>query len=257
MKRTVLILLLIFLSSPAHSYDWTQDANCQGAWLFTEGSGTSVADSSQNTNTGNFKGAGEPAWAAMAGTNAPSYSSYMVTYDATDDYINAGTDTSLNFTTQDFSIVSWVITGDNSIQGLIANRGQYGSDGYYFQLIGGELQLVIRTSGANKTQLTNNTPVANDTWTHVVAIRTGTQQLDIFADGVECSYSTTADAANLITSARPYLIGQYAGPSTTLGWNGSIGEQAAFDKSLDSTDINDIMDNGLVQAAAGRTRRFF
>ena len=39
--------------------------------------------------------------------------------------------------------------------------------------------------------------------------------------------------------------------------NGDVDEVAIFDDVLDSTDVNDIMDNGLVQVAAGRTRRMF
>ena len=35
--------------------NYTQDASCQAAYLFAEGTGTSVDDASPNTNTGTFK----------------------------------------------------------------------------------------------------------------------------------------------------------------------------------------------------------
>ncbi len=38
-----------------------------GLWHMDEGSGTTIADSSGNGNTGNFKAAGEPAWAGSDG----------------------------------------------------------------------------------------------------------------------------------------------------------------------------------------------
>ena len=58
--------------------DYTADATCKGAWLFTEGSGTSVADASGEGNTGTFVADGRPAWSSTVPTygegGSPSYS---------------------------------------------------------------------------------------------------------------------------------------------------------------------------------------
>jgi len=88
--------------------DYTADSACQGAWLFTEGSGTTV-DNAEGTSSydGAFKGTGEPAWVgSVTGTNAPpAYATDCVDYDGSDDYISCGN--VYEFADGAFSVGGW------------------------------------------------------------------------------------------------------------------------------------------------------
>ena len=107
--------------------DYTQDVNCQGAWLFVEGTGTTVGDVSQNTNTGNFKASGEPLW--TTGGPSRAYLSNYAAYDNFDDYIKCGSDSSLD----DMAAVTFVIwaypdTDGGDHRGAFYSKNEFGDD---------------------------------------------------------------------------------------------------------------------------------
>jgi len=79
--------------------------------------------------------------------------------------------------------------------------------------------------------------------------------LIIYVDGTAETENTTTTINNFRTGvplrfARPenQLWGTFAGKQT---------ETSIFSRELSSTEINDIMDNGLVGTAGGAVRRFF
>lgn len=258
MGRILLLLSLIVWLSVSSvfagigvDYD---DANCQGAWLFTEGSGTTVADDSQNTNTGNFKDTGEPAWASMAGTNAPSYSDYMVDFDGSNDFIDCGTDSSLDPGTDDFTFIQWVRSNDTDCFSL-STRSSSTTDGYEFLIGGGATagDWSMRVDGAVGSSYSPVVSGLNDGKWHFLC---GTLTYEVspygkfWVDGVdEVDIERNPGA---ITNSQNFYFGRRG---TLFGFSDYSGESAVFNRDLDSTEINDIMDNGLAGAVAPPTRR--
>lgn len=98
MKRIVAVLFtaLFLLPVTAWATNYTADVNCTAAYLFTEGSGTTVADSSPSANTGTFNASGHPAWSA----NVPSYA--VSGQAAGSVKFNGTTGDLINCTTNDF-----------------------------------------------------------------------------------------------------------------------------------------------------------
>lgn len=233
--------------------DYTQDANCKGAWLFKEGSGN-VDDSSSNSNTGVFASSGHPAWASMSGTNAPSYAPYRANFDGSDnDYIDCGNNSSLNVTTSDFSVGGWInaygtVTGDDNVPFC---RGQYAQDGWFMeQVTGWGLQFAESANPLAYAKATT-TIDGNDTWRHFWGVRS-TNTIILYINGVaEANYIHRDAAVNLTTSTKNFYIGRYN--ATGAGWLGSISESGFFDKALNSTEINEIYDYGLAGSAETAT----
>ncbi len=249
LKQMAIILLLIFLSpSLAHAYNWCNDANAQGCWLFAEGSGTTIADSSSNTNTATFKGAGEPAWAAMAGTNAPSYADNMVTYDGVNDYIEVTDDASITFGTSDFSGVQWmrsVVTPADSFP-VTMGKGDTGAGEWMVRQITGTTRFYGDVGDVNPT---NSATTNDDEWHHLAwTIDQGGTSANIWVDGVAGSADSTWTAD--FNDGTALRFGN-ADADGNRFWDGQTAECALFDDLLDETDINDIMDNGLLQAPSG------
>jgi len=238
-KKVLLLNLIVLIVSPAWAVDYTQDANCVGAWLFTEGSGQTVADSSANSNTGNFKDTGEPAWNAMAGTNAPSYSDYMVTFDG-NDYITL---TDIAFTDK-ITVCVWVYsTAVNAFDHVISEWTSFGITGYTDNTI----RFGVETTTAKSTE---KPAILQDRWIHVVGVYDGVD-ITIYLNGSE--QGTPVAQTGNVSGTGGLRIGRYSG-GTANNWTGSMGEQALFDIDLDSTEINDIMDNGLAPAAPSARR---
>ncbi|MCK4881934.1 MAG: discoidin domain-containing protein, partial [Candidatus Omnitrophica bacterium] len=230
--------------------DYTQDTNCQGAWLFVEGSGTTVGDASGNTNTGNFKGTGEPVWAA---TSSPKpYSSRYVNFDGADDYINSGDVADL---TGNFTIVMWINadtwdTAANDYNGLISKRDD--SAGMAWELFymnavdkgasNEGISFWWGNSGANEWQ--TQVKPSTGSWHHL-AITRGGNNFTVYLDGINKASTTNANVIPSNTdNVRFGILGADETDVDTF-FDGTMDEVAIFDRVLSPAEIQDIMDYGL------------
>ena len=255
MVRALLItLLLSLLSLPVFAVDYCADGNNQGCWLFTEGSGETVADDSQNTNTGNFKGAGEPAW--YNATSPAAYTDWAVDFDGNDDVINCGTDASIELTTH--SLVLWASPDVVNVTQAFNDKGDDNLKRSFFIDPTGKLKTQINRVTDNQSRTSNASTISAGSWQHIGMTFTGNigaTAIIIYHAGVEVSYSAGSNGTGAITdfSANAFLIGDSVNGS--FSYNGKLTEVGLFDDVLNSTEINDIMDNGLqpaVAAAAGQ-----
>ena len=85
--------------------DYTADANCEGAYLLSEGTGTTAADSSGEGLTFTFKGSGEPAWDSNGKPN--THYTNSIKFDGTDDYAYHDDDTKLGLDAGEGTILCW------------------------------------------------------------------------------------------------------------------------------------------------------
>jgi len=251
------ILLLLLLPRSSWATDYCADGNCQGCWLFTEGSGD-VADSSTNTNTGTFKGVGEPAWESMAGTNAPSYADYMVHFDGSDDFINWGSDASLDNDGQSpLSIVFWAHPDTTASGDRPIGKAALGGTGYWGvrQDSGssGRLDFFKDWSSGDVLTTFNNESFADGEWQHMVFTWTGGDNsggtdVVLWRNGTEFGIGSTTQGGTARSDAALDL---------TVGTNydGKMTEIAFFDDVLTEVEANDIMDNGLQPAEAPAAAR--
>ena len=136
--RLTALSLLVLSTNNLWAIDYTQDANCQVAYLMLEGSGTSVADSSQNSNTlDDFKANGEPAWGSTTPNPPDTYVPYYLEYDGDNDYAIADNHTSFEFApTESFTILAWIYMVDND------NVHRFVSKLVYVFLLHGERSVV-------------------------------------------------------------------------------------------------------------------
>ena len=249
MKRIFLSLLFLLLVwGKCWATDYTQDARCVGAYIFSEGSGTTVADSSGTGNTGNFKGNGEPAWSS---TVPGTFVSYSANFDGTDDRISLGSvgsaDPDFTWGTGDFTLIFWTYTDSwgSGARGIIGAKVTDGSSGWLLYCDGGSpTKINGRLSGTNNFFTTTAMPTGS--WSHWALTR---------ASGTNLTWYYLGSSDN--TGTNNSDISLSLGDTTWLGWNethngyfdGLITDLGLFNNDLSSTEINDIMDNGLVGAA--------
>lgn len=237
MARVLLSLLLLSLVFPVYATDFTQDANCERAYLFTEGSGTTV-DNAEGTaaRDGTFKGSGEPAWTS----DVPAgYSNYSVDYDDNDDFISS-VDPSL---TDSMTIMSWAKSDDADFGSSHVNSFH---PGFFLTSDGStNMRFAVATPGENSVVLDSYSNLGL-TWHHYVGVYDdGVTADDIitYVDGVE---KNTASESGNIDTGGDYNLGSYWGSHTsTFCWDGHIAESAIFSRNLTLTEINEIFDNSL------------
>jgi len=218
------------------------DADCEGAWRFQEGSGLVTADESQNTNTGDFKGAGEPSW--QSGDPPKAYQLYYPNFQ--DDYIDVGLDSTINFGSQSgdrWSHTSWIRVESlaPSWQVIICRRDSGGSQGYIWGFnSAGTLFLAGVGIGTNYGGVGALASV--DTWYFAAMSLSLAHDISFYIDGV-LSGTPAAFASSRRTNNNTWIGRSKFG--TSAPFYGDMGEQSAFSRPLDSTEINAIMDDGL------------
>lgn len=236
MKKWLLLLIFSVLFPTLAWAQMKDDPNCQGAWLFTEGSGTTVADSSQNANTLTFKAAAnDPSWSA----DVPAVYAAGSTYYDGDDAASVADHASLDFAGA-FSIVSWAKreTGEYILQ-------RYNSDGYRLRRNASNLwNLAVWVDTLGDDAVSDNTTGAD--WTHICGVRQADGTLLLYIGGV-LQVDTGTISGAIDVAAKLWFGANFTGGSNYF--TGYISESGLFDDVLTPTEINDIKDNGLAGGA--------
>ncbi len=197
-----------------------------------------------------FPGTFAPTLFAAAGyTNELS-----TTFDGVDEYIDCGTDASLQFERTDpFSISAWVkhdsltdyqayfctIDGTNNFRGIQFNKHNN------HKLAA---TLIANVSGGGILTVHGDTTLIVDTWHHVVFTWDGSRVIagiKLYVDGVlqvNTPVSNTTLNATIINPV-PMALGRR--PQGIYYMNGHIDESAFWDKELSGTEVSEIYNSGV------------
>lgn len=167
--KYLITLLFIFCSGQAYATNYCS-GNAQACYLFTEGSGTSVADSTGNGNTGTFNSSGHPAWSG----SVPSYGVFgsaagSVNYSTagSSEIISTGTANTLAPYNGAWTFCSWIYPTVDVVGGgdpRIFARGSV-----YFALAATKLLYISIAGAVEGDFFTANNAVTYNTWQHVCA----------------------------------------------------------------------------------------
>ncbi len=162
-------------------------------------------------------------------------------FNGTSDYINAGTSSTLDFSTS-FTIDAWIYrsaTQNSSDSAIVSKIGNSGASypGYMLYYNGNTVDLYI--NGGNRANSTTIIPA--NTWTHVTGVWTGTLA-QIYINGVlsvSSSYSTAPTS-----SSHPLYIGRYDSVLTRM-FTGSIDEVRISNIARSANEIRASYEYGL------------
>ena len=192
-----------------------------GYWSFEDGTSTKATDFSGNGNTGTLTNMEAADW--VAGKRGKALS-----FDGTNDYVDAGAATSLHLTTA-LTISSWVKTNSlaASAREVVAKSG-----GYYWLGMHTAKARFLTFTGGNDT-LDSNASLVTDRWYHLVGTWSTTDNtLRLYIDGVlDNSLSSTGNISD--NAAANLLIGGDA----TVTWNGSIDEVRIYNRALSPAEV--------------------
>jgi len=246
MKTVLLILTMVLVISTAQALignicfaaDYTQDPSCQGAWLFKEGSGATVADSSQNSNTATFGSGGDaPAWAS--GSPPPVEGSSYIYFD--NDELKIENHPSLKPASDQLTVVGWA-TFDvkKSYDPIIGTRWGYV---LLSTTTGTKPSFLINTENGGTTLYSSSQWTDDDigTWHHFAGVYDGST-IKIYVDGVEEGSEAASGSLHYHYSSERISIGEII---YSCSLSGNVAEVALFDRALSQAEINDIMNNGL------------
>ena len=219
--------------------NYASSANLQGHWRMEEGSGTSVADSSSNSNAATLNNS--PTFS----TDVPAWSNnYSLDFDGTNDYLSTSLVTNTYDLKNGFSASLWVKLDDVSTTQDFFGRYGASTGRFYFGITGSNVRAAIGTSFDTST-LSHG--MATGVWYHVAYTFSGgssgtfTYYLNGSSVGT-ISFTWTSDSG----SYEPMHIGGLKNGSNLYQnpTNGKIDEFALYDSTLSASDITAIYNSG-------------
>ena len=174
-----------------------------GCWNLDETSGLTAADSSGAGNNGTLVNG--PTWNPAGGKIGGA-----LVFDGTDDYVNLGTNSSLNFeSSAPFTIAAWVKTTAN--YGMIVSFRSSTDGGPVIDLaVGydggadnpGKAMILVRQDGGGGGSYAHviGGSVNNGQWHHVAVVRGSGSTIELFLDGISQGTASDTQSGGAITT---------------------------------------------------------
>jgi hypothetical protein len=199
----------------------------------------SAADSSGNGNDFTYHGSAATYVADESGT-----ASHALRFNGTDEYIDAPNTTVANFTSGNFSIVTYLTNTISDFSGspFLWGNTVFGSPGYYmFQHLafGGdslaaELQFAWNDNTGDHTIASNDRDIVPNVNYCVVFVRNGTSG-KIYVNGVDQTQAGQPTIGTINSSSSKFTLGKYLGNSNFLP--GKVQQLIIYSRALTPTEV--------------------
>jgi hypothetical protein len=222
----------------ADSGNYASSANLIGYWKMEENTGTSIADSSSNSNAATLTNG--PAFSS----DVPLFNYFSLDFDGTNDYLSTSLVTNTYSFKNGFSASLWVKLDDVSTTQDFFGRYGNSTGRFYFGISGTKVRAAIGTSYDTST-LSHG--MSTGTWYHVAYTFSGgssgtfTYYLNGSSVGT-ISFTWTTDSG----SYEPMHIGglKNGGNVHQNPTNGKLDELALYNSALSASDITAIYNSG-------------
>jgi len=209
----------------------------QGYWMFDEGAGTTVADSSSFGNHGTIMGA---TWTASGKFGS------ALEFDGTDDYIEINGYKGV-LGTQSRTVTAWVKTGADRHMDIISWGNNYAGEKWLFSTTGvgsrSEPTGVLRLN-VSSGYITGSTRVTDDQWHHIAAVLEDNGSADVndvvlYVDGESDTATKVVPQAIHTTIGTNVRIGA-SSDGTSRFFEGSIDSVRVYERAISSTEISNM-----------------
>ena len=239
---------MLMLSQQAFATTYCTDASIGACWLMNDTSGN-LADSSGKANT-------LTSWYGTATYSATGQFGTAITLNNSPFYNSSGTSIQVSLP---ITLTVWLKPASvTANQVIYSNAGMYGgSTGaqngvWMFLNSSGQVQCGFGDgggSGSSHQQIaTTTSSLTNSTYTHVACVIQGSSNIQIYFNGSSQSVSNAGSGGSISYSGGGELyttIGRDAYGNYSSTMTATYDELAQFDRALSSTEISNIMNNGL------------
>ena len=167
---------------------------------------------------------------------------YSLSFDGTNDYVDCGSDSSLDVGTSDFTACAWFKVISNGYSHAIIAKGTSldTGNGWAISFFQGDMNIYLDTGDGTTRQGvdTANNSIEYNKWHHVAATRSNsTNTLKLYLDGVFTFENSIATNDDLGDSSIPFEIGSSA---NNRYLNGNVSDVAYYNTALTSSQIKTI-----------------
>jgi hypothetical protein len=180
---------------------------------------------------------------------SPTPPTYGLEFDGIDDYVALGNATALGFTSQNFTIETWIKPGNVTKGMMIFSRHNWNNDGYRLQTGSlGNLVFFTFQSGASQLSQTSSHVLTIDDWYHVAVVRQGAS-VRLWVNGVDSTNITGSHIDPAYSALRTaYIATHYALQEM---FDGSISEVRVWNYARSESEIKADMYNELTSSESG------
>ena len=218
-------------STGIYSWDWSCMQVEQKSYVtnFVAGTrGTTVAtgggwaDLSANGNNGEL----------VNGVRESSNNGGSLTFDGSDDYVNCGSPSTLNFGTGNFNLSCWVNIPSTSGADWIGIISRYVSGvGFWIQLNPGNRYVGFGWDGSN--YITSSSSAGGGQWKFISCQRTGSTSAEVYVNGISVASSSSMSSGTSngqqIDIGRIDIAGRYSA--------GNIAQVSIYNRALSAAEI--------------------
>jgi len=225
------VFLILGISSFAYAID---QGSVVGIWLFDEGEGEVLKDSSRNGNNGTVAGA---KWVDGKFGKA-------LQFNGSSSYVEVPSSDSLNSIADEITVVAWMKYANWGNWARVVARGNWTAamDQYQFLLLlggsTGDMGFCVSIKG-ERASYAGRTALKQDQWHHVAGTSDGVT-VKLYVDGELIGSSASAKPVNKVEE-EPLTIGcGYAGARAAF-FSGTVDEVAIFNKAISDQDLKELM----------------
>lgn len=233
-----------------------------GYWKFDEGYGTTAYDTSQFGNNGSMSNFASPATSTSGWSNAGKFTKAL-NYDGANDVVDAGSRPALDNMPQ-LTASAWIYPrsyGENSAAKIFVKAADSdASNGWVFGY-GSTLSLLVNFNSELLFCTTSTTPIAFDTWSHVVVTWNGDlgcNNVNFYINGIKQTTTVVLNGSGTRVSdaAQNLIIGNT--PAGDRTFDGFIDEAQLYNSALTEAEIkvNYNKSQALVLGALGNNSNF-
>jgi len=199
-------------------------------WPMDEGTGTTIADQSINSNTGTLGGDG-------VGTDLPSWTNgkfgKALSFDGSDDYVDCGSGENLNFTNATpFSVGVWVnLMSDTGSHKGVINKGNSKYWSLYYKTDSKQWR-VLMYDGATYKSITFSDTSPTNKWTYLMLTYDGNNMLNFYVNGSYVGQDAQA-TTDFSESGTALIIGKHGGSR----FQGTIDEVRIYNRALSAREV--------------------
>jgi hypothetical protein len=217
---------------------YAKDANLKAFWAMDDGSGGTATDKT-GVNDGTIVGA---SW------DATGKFGYCLSFNGTTNYVNCGTNASLDITGNvTYSAWLYIPSPLPSISTLMTKGDSSASPAHQYLFYSTDAGAYEQFIGLPNTgTLTGSTPMGADAWHHVAYTALGTAAT-IYYDGVSDGTKTQVAPSSVSTA---FLIGRH---SATTGryFKGKIENVRIYNRALSGSEITTLYNSGNKYVTSG------
>jgi hypothetical protein len=224
LSKLVLFIAILILWATGINNAYAANSGLVGWWKFTDGSGSSAADSSGSGNTGTLQNS--PSW--VAGHVWP----YALSFNGTNNGVLVNNSTSLNLSNSNLSIAAWIkVSSNNGTFREIVRKGT-NSSSTWFLFLNGSNEISLSTTGSPAEYNNGYAYAADGLWHHVAGVYNGTS-CTLYLDGVQKTSYTCGVPGN---DTSPLGIG-YIANSNIQYFAGSMDDVHVYNMALTATQV--------------------